>query len=308
MKVIILSGKANKALSWLTNGNAVGSLQLVSKPVLNFTLEALQEQLNINCFDVLGDSRSPSLITKVSEYMQWGVSIQEYKNDSADNSGEVLWLRDDVLYDINFIDLLEKARQSDAKSLVFCSNKKAVAFFQKNNGWHEPSVHFSNTNSTDDFCHTFLDTGLWHREEMASGACYMIDSIESFHRYSMDLLNGYFRHFVLDHHQQGLRLVKGMQVNVESTSQQQRHAYLGDSVYIHPDSRIHEQVVLCEQSYVDSYVDISDSIIMPGVYIGSYLNIKNSIVTSNSVIQVDTGNVLPIVDKTMLADILLRAG
>ena len=90
MKVVILSGKANQGLSWITAGASVGSLQLVNRPLVNFAIESLQQQLEICCFQVLGDSHSKQLINHAETYLDWETSIQEYTDDSKCNSDEVL--------------------------------------------------------------------------------------------------------------------------------------------------------------------------------------------------------------------------
>jgi len=308
MKIIIVSGQANLELNSLTRGEAVGALQLVNKPVLNYTLEALQQQLKIYQFQVLGDNRSQELIEKVQKQLNWAIDIQGYSNEPSRRMEEVLWIRDDVVYDLDFNVLLQQAHQTGHQSVVFFSDNTPVLFYQKNNDGYVPPVFFSGQKSTEDFCYSLLEACLWHHAIVDNGVGYVIDSVAKYYHYSMDLLKGNFNTLVLDYHQQGLRLVKGAHVIIEDYSQQQQRAYLGDSVYIHPESQLHKQVIICEQSYLDSYVDISDSIVMSGVYIGSYLKINNSVVTQDSVICIETGTVLPIVDKNMITDIALRAG
>jgi len=308
MKIVILSGKVKGVLSELTTGEAIGSLPLVNKRLLNFTLEVLQEQLQVCCFQVLSCGRSKEFINRISEHLDWECSLLEFKGDSEYDSEEVLWLRDDVLYDMDFCQLINEARLAERQSTVFVSNNTPVIFYQKNNGWNKLPVSFSDTNTTNDLCHDLLTTHSWDREDIRFGTCYMVDSIKNYYHYSMNLLKGNFKTIILDFHQKGLSLVKGKHVDIDISSQQQSYAYLGDSVYVHPYSQLHEQVIFCANNYVDSFVDISDSIVLPGVYIGCYLNIKNAVVTSSSVIQVDTGNVLPIEDKTMIAEIVIAAG
>jgi len=304
MKVIILSGQANQAISQITAGEAVGALQLVNRPLVNFIMETLQQQLNIGCFQMLGDSDAQKIINNVEFHLDWGTSIQPFTDDCLCDSEEVLWVRDDVLYDLNFDKLLQKARQTPAQSTVFCMDSHPVIFYQKNNGWRQPSVSFSEKKTTHDFCYQLLEAYSWHRENIKPDSAYLIDTVERYYRCSMKLLKATFNSVTLDYHQQGLPLIKGEHVSMENASQKQHHAYVGNSVYVHANSQIHEQAILCSRCYIDRFVDISDSIVMPGVYIGCYLNIINSVVTQNAVIRVDTGNVLPIVDKKMIAEVL----
>lgn len=57
--------------------------------------------------------------------------------------------------------------------------------------------------------------------------------------------------------------------------------------------------MLCKDSYIDNYVDIKDSIIMPRVYVGPYLNISHAIVTGNAVIRVANCPIKVNMDKEM---------
>ena len=77
---------------------------------------------------------------------------------------------------------------------------------------------------------------------------------------------------------------------------------------MHSDSQLHDQVILCKGCYVDGFVDINNSIVMPDVYVGSYLNVKNAVITGNAVIRIDTGSVLPIMDKNMISNMAYFSG
>lgn len=304
MDIIILSGKAKQSLTGLTAGKSIGALQLVNQPVVNFMQDAILNQLKVSHFQVLAPSRHTALVSTVNPNLDWLVSVQEYAYRLEKQADEVLWLRDDVLYDVDFTRLLKHARQSVHHAMVFFSGGNPVMFYQKHHGGIDLRCVFSARMTTHDVCQNLLSECSWHGDNFIADMAYVIDSVESYYRVSMKLLSGDLLYTVLDYHQAGNSLIKGKRVNIKPSSLKQDHAYLGDSVYVHPRSLLHNQAILCQHSYIDSYVDIRDSIIMPWVYIGSYLNIKNSVVTQEAVIRVDTGDVIPIVDKKMVGDIL----
>jgi len=66
---------------------------------------------------------------------------------------------------------------------------------------------------------------------------------------------------------------------------------------VHKYSQLHEKVIICQGSYIDKFVDVTNSIVLPGVYVGPYLNLNNAIVTGNEVIRIDLDLIIPILDK-----------
>jgi len=305
MRIIILSGRPTQELDHLTLEEPVGALQVVNKSLLNFTLETLQEQLGVKKFEVLAGIHSEELINKLEENMLLEVSLDCYDDAYQDQAEDILWVRDDVLYDLDFSELRHQAQRSGSHSVAFFEHKNLMFFYQKNKSKNKLPTFFSAKHTTDAICQLLLGKCLWHCEQISVGKGGLINTVADYYQSSMALLKGEFGNIILDYHQQGLSLVKGMQVNISDSTQLQQNAFLGDSVYVHQKSRLYEDVILCKQSYVDSCVDISNSIIMPSVYIGPYLNIKNSVVTGNAVIRVDTGDVIPIQDKKILADLFL---
>lgn len=303
MKIIILSGMANQSVNCLSAGEAVGTVHFVSKPLINFVLDALQEKLKPLCFQVLSESSViDALINKSAAYLDWGTLLQPYVAVDKHDPEELLWIRDDVLYDVDFECILSECRQASTESMVFLVDNNPVIFYQNNQQRRDLPGYFSEQSSTADFCQLLRRAFSWQTANIKTGAAYMIDSVDAYHHLSMRLLNNEMKHIVLDPHQLGESLVRGMRVSVDTSSQQQTQAYLGDAVYVHSDSQLHDQVILCKGCYVDDFVDISNSIVMPDVYVGSYLNVTNAVITGNAVIRVDTGSVLPILDENMISN------
>ena len=131
MKIIILSGKASQSVNCLTAGEAVGTIHFISKPLINFVLDALQEKLKPSDFQVLSGGSVEAIINKSATYLDWGTSLQPYVEVDEHEPEEVLWLRDDVLYDVDFTEILSQGRKSTSGTMMFLLDNNPVMFYQK---------------------------------------------------------------------------------------------------------------------------------------------------------------------------------
>ncbi len=309
MKIIILAGSANKELNPLTIGDPVGSLHLISKHLINITLEALEDAVNYDQFGIQGGNQHVlNLIASAQKYLHWGTSIQQVLKNSAASSEEVLWLRDDVLYDIDFKELIIFLQNMNENIVFVDDNNNPVIFYRNKRTTESVFPVFTEEMTTAACCDVLLQAFFWKSIKAEDDQINIIDSVKSFYNLSMKTLKGELKHVILDHHQAEQKLIRGQHVNIEQSSQKQSCAYLGSSSYVHPDSVLYNNAILCRNSYIDSFVDISDSIILPNVYIGPYLKIHNAVVTKNAVIRVDTGNTVYIHDQKMITEMSLRAG
>jgi len=311
MKTIIISGSANKSLNHLVSGKAVGLLHFINKPLINFTIEAIEDSMGLSKYFLQGTVEQVKNVTEMAQiYLHWFTSLQLYPNIVNNSSEDILWLRDDVLYNLDFKELLAQLKQGKKNITVVNEENDPVMFYQHSKCQTTKSILpiITANMTTESYCNDLLKTYSWEKQTIISSKAFIIDSVISFHHLSMKALNGELKHLVLDYHQAGKTLIKGSHVNCELSSQQQQKAYLGDSSYVHADSQLLDDVILCKNSYIDSYVDIRNSIVLPDVYIGPYLKIDNAVVTGKAVIHIDTGNIVPIIDKKIITEILLRAG
>ncbi len=303
MKIIIFSGSVNDELALLTNGLPLATLHFVAKPLLAFSIEALDALANNNLYSH-GRHKVNLLNEKLSSYLDWTTVLQstfyldEYETDA------VLWLRDDVVYNLNFTSLFDTLKKSAAASMVVYCENNPVMFYQKsgiNKQIRLPNFNQDLTN--DELCRSLLDSECWEKFELTGGQAQVIDSAKRYHDLSMQLLRGELSEITLDYHQNDKKLIKGWKVKIKQKSQLQNYAYLGDCVEVHKKAQLHDQVILGSHCFIDQYVDLKNSIVMPGIYIGQYLNISDAIVTGKEVIRVDCGVVIPIEDENLISNI-----
>lgn len=302
MKVIILSGDTSGKLSLVNNNKGIGSLHFVTKPLINFSLEMLKDSEDCHFFAY--GSKGPALIKAIEPSLDWGIVVEKANEPLGQETGEVLWIRDDVLYDIDFKLLLGDIKKSGNDFVALYSGTTPVLFYQKElsklrtNALCVEGKMFNN----EAYCQYLLKQRLWDIHSFNTDQAYVLDCIESYYQLSIRLLQSDFKSLQLDYYQNNKQMIKGVQVNISHASQQQEYAYLGDHVYVHMNSQLHNSVVLCQNCYIDQCVDLRNSIVMPEVYIGAYLNINNAVVTTDSVIRIDTGVVVPIDDPKMISN------
>jgi hypothetical protein len=307
MNTIIVSGAVNPKLSLLTKGASTGVLHFVAKPLLAYTLENLHEVVNSTIF-ILGEKGVENPISKITPYLDWKTAQSCSTDLNYDLHEETLWLRDDIVYDLDFIELLASIRGSQQDYVAIFAEEIPVLFYKKNNvltanesrtesSFLKLPFEFKQGMSNQDYCNALLKTFNWHKQSLDAGQAKVLDTPKKYHELSMTLLLGEYRHLVLDPHQNDKRLIKGWHIQVDELSLTQHHVYIGDCVNVHKQSQLHEKAIICQGSYIDKFVDITNSIVLPGVYVGPYLNLNNAIVTGNEVIRIDNDVIIPILDK-----------
>lgn len=286
MDSVILSGTVNHELKWIAINNSTGLIPLINKPLVCYGIDAIQQTGSLENLYFNSDDDVESLLNTLSAVLDEGINPKRYRPSVVNPKAEQLCIRDDVVYDLDFTNLLQQLRASKAQSTVLMQDYYPVGFYQKNAS--QLPLAFKQGMTTQQYCLELLNNQVWeNRLDITSQAYYIVD-LYGYYEISMRLLQSKMKHAVVDYHQMNNRLIKGQQVNLTDMSYPQdcHHAYVGDHVYVHNQSKLHGEVVLCQNSYIDEHVDIKDSIIMPGVYVGSYLNISHAIVTGNAVIQI----------------------
>ncbi len=311
MKTIIVAGAVNRDLAVLTNGMPTGALHVVEKPLTAFSIESILSAEKSE-FNIHSAENSDLLIKKLSPHLEWNVKLRGLPSSPGEQSDELMWIRDDLLYDVDFSKLLARLRANKDHYIAVFSDNMPVLFYKK----RSPLIQFKKAQTAGaqrifrsfrpemgslEYCQELLAAFEWQAMQLDEGHIYNVDSPKSYHKLSMKLVCGEYDHLELEPHQADSRLIKGWHNRVEESSQLHNYGYLGDCVYVHKDSQLKGHVIIGKGCYIDRYADINNTIVMPGVYVGPYLDLNEAIVTGEAVIRVDTGIVIPIEDRKLIA-------
>lgn len=301
MKTILLAGAVNQELSILTDGLPTGALHLAEQPLSAYAIKRLEAE-NAVIF-IQSGIKPKGFIKKISPYLGWHTTLTGLDVFGNDQSDEILWIRDDVLYDLDFSKILANLRQEQNPFVAILVNNVPVMFYQKGRSVADQLKlpEFEGQMSTQTYCNELIKHFEWHTISLKQDQAIIIDTPKTFHTVAMSLLRGEYQHAEIGLHQENKKLVKGWHSHINKSSQLQNYAYLGDCTNVHKKSQLKDQVIVCKGSFIDEFVDIENSIVMPDVFVGSYLNIKNAIVTGTSVIRVDTGVTIPIEERKFTA-------
>ena len=76
---------------------------------------------------------------------------------------------------------------------------------------------------------------------------------------------------------------------------------IGGHTWVHETARLSGPCVVGDDCYIDRGVQISNSVVMPGSYIGEHLQVENAIVAGNHLIRVDLDAVIAIEEPQLLS-------
>jgi NDP-sugar pyrophosphorylase family protein len=92
----------------------------------------------------------------------------------------------------------------------------------------------------------------------------------------------------------------GQKSKIHEKSMQSERGYVGSHCRIEKSVSLSGDVIIGDQVMIASGTNVSDSIICDNTYIGANLDCRNSIVSGNLLIRVDTGSCLELEDPTLL--------
>ena len=127
-----------------------------------------------------------------------------------------------------------------------------------------------------------------------------LDSLTSYHRTNLDVAADRYPGLKLAGWTRESGLTVGRGSHVETPSLNGEHAFVGRGSRVHPEARLAGTSVVSDSCFIDSQASITDSVILPGTYVGENIEIRNAIVSGNQVIRVDSGANYRVADRFLL--------
>ena len=80
------------------------------------------------------------------------------------------------------------------------------------------------------------------------------------------------------------------------------HACVGRGSRVHSQARLAGTTVVGDGCLIDAQASITDSVVLPGTYVGENVEIGNAIVNGNQIMRVDSGASYRVADRFLLSD------
>lgn len=136
--------------------------------------------------------------------------------------------------------------------------------------------------------------------ELHAATWSALDTLAAYHRTNLDVAGGRYTGLKLAGwaRENGQTVSRGSHVATPSLTGE--HAFVGRNSRIHPEARLAGTSVVSDGCYIDSQATVTDSVIMPGTYVGENIDIRNAIVNGNQIIRIDTGASYRVADRFLL--------
>jgi len=307
MKAIVFADRLGQELTPLTEKTSVALLPIVSKPILEHTIESL----------VMSDIRDITLV--VSAYAdaieenlgtgnRWGAKFTYILSQGEENPSDIIqrldmpteetWLalRGDVLRSPVISQFLEQAQTLPGDYVLGLMIAQCASLCLCRSGCH-PSV-LAELRWTGETQPSRQDNQIILE---ANDSC--LESLQSYHQANLDVMAGRFSGLIIPGKQTALGLTTGPRSQISPKSLKQGFAFVGATCRIHPEAELLNDVVINNNVIIDRGATVQSSVILPNTYIGELVEVKNAIVWGNDLIRVDTGAVLHVSEAFLLGDL-----
>jgi len=146
----------------------------------------------------------------------------------------------------------------------------------------------------------FRDQSL-KRMRLAHSETYLVDTFKGLHRANLLAAAGKIAGITKRGRERTHGLTSGTMTHMQPKSLVDGVASLGSHCRVHPSCSLTGTVVVNNGVVIDRNTSIHDSLILNHTFIGENLDIRNSIVSGNVLVRVDTGAVLTVTDRFLIA-------
>jgi NDP-sugar pyrophosphorylase family protein len=304
MQAVVFADRQGAELAPLCEMECPALLSLANRPLLQYTIEDLAAAGVDDILLVVSDNAA-QIEALFGDGAMWGVSIR-YLLSRGEEPPQRLLARFASLLKPPFL-----AARGDVLRTAACTEMLAAAA-----SLTDPAVDALNGRTPTGLClvrqwPTQLPQLAWplddqtldHTSSVQLGHALFaaLDSLADFHRAALRLAGpdmGY-------PDQPGVDIVSGLRVGrlsrINPTSRVSGHITVGEQTWVNETARLSGPCVVGSDCYIDRGVQISNSVVMPGSYIGENLQVENAIVINNYLIRVDLDTVIDIDEPQLLS-------
>ena len=323
MKAIVFADRNGMELLPLTAKTSVALLPIAARPLIEFTLEALLLAKIQQAIVVIAKDAD-----RIEQYLntgeQWGLKLDYVLSRGQESPAQILkrlgkWLdekeylliRADMLRSLNLRDFLNQAYPISTNSPIIATvedynagvclirkQKKSATLWQASDAlWWNPSTfqkRLLNQSSSDKNSFYLLQM---------TGRIALLDSPKNYHQANLDVVKNLFPTLVL----KARKIHETLLVGRQSTVPPHNKGIVGSYCHVHEKAHLSDNVVLSDEVIVDRYANLHNTVVLPCTYVGESVELNNALVWGNTLIRVDTGATVQVIDNFLLTDIKTQA-
>jgi mannose-1-phosphate guanylyltransferase / phosphomannomutase len=326
MKAILFADRKGSELQPLTRRTCVALLPIATKPLIEYTLEALW---------MAGIRQVFVVISPFADYLEhylgngerWGLEFEYILSRGEEepanvlarlgaqlSDSEYLLIRGDVLHSLDIEEFITKAQEIDGQIVATINGAHTgISLLRQQTGpnpWQAsnlirfpyiPFIAKSQSENGQQITQNLLNGD--DLQEMTqipvNGRLSMLDSLKAFHQANIDVLMGHFPTLILP-----VRKINNqLQVGRCSKVPPNNKGIVGAFCHVHPQARLIEKVILSDNVTVKRHARLNNTVVLPSTYIGQSVELHHAIVWGNLLIPINNGTIKPIFDRRLLADL-----
>ncbi|MDH3934475.1 MAG: NDP-sugar synthase [Gammaproteobacteria bacterium] len=304
MKTFIFADRIDTGLQMLTDNSCAALLPIAGKTVIEYTLEDLA-RAGIREAVIIASAHADRVEALLGKGERWGMQLDYFPSRGAEHpamllsryarelEGQFLLIRGDVL------------RSSMVK---FIENAATVTEPLTEARIHGAAVGVclcqAGIKTLETLSWPYADcpgvTAPANPVELMDACWSALDSLPAYHRANLDVVANRYPGLKLAGWARENGLTVGRGSHVDNQSLAGEHAFVGRSTRVRPSARLAGTNVVGANCFIDSQATISDSVILPGTYVGENIEVRNAIINGNKIMRVDSGASYRVTDRFLL--------
>jgi NDP-sugar pyrophosphorylase family protein len=305
MQAVIFADRRGLELAPLCDADCPALLPVANKPVLQYTIEDIAAAGIDEILLVVSDN-ADRIEKHFSTGSMWGVKIRYLLSRGEEPAEHFLWRHTSLLKPPFIAARGDMLRSSSCKAFMEASTAYDAAVVNAHIDLHSAGLclvrEWPAQLPAVAWPQRLTSSELTAAIELQTDVFSALVSLNDFHSISLEIVRNPPNN--LD--QPGRYLKAGLRVERQSQIHPVSHTtgnvIVGENTSVHPSTRLSGPSIIGHNCYLDRGVEISNSVVMSGTYVGENLRVENAIVAGSTLIRVDRGSLVPIPDPMLLSD------
>jgi len=305
MQAIIFANRIGHELAPLCDNRCPALLPLANRPLLEYTLDDLAKTEVEEVFIVIS-AHADQIEAHFGNGEMWGMRFR-YLLCRGEESPELLLQRFSSLLKAPFVALrgdvfrspvcshfLQKAKTHDTPAIEAVIAGNSAALYLVNNH-HEkiPGLSWPRNNEIP------LKQHIECNESLFSS----LDNLAAFHQTSLSLIKDGKSCLIPSGRKIAEDITVGRLSKVTPNSSDGGKILVGNKTHIDASARMQGPLIIGHHCFIDKSTSLSNSVILPGTYVGEGLAVENAIISGHHLIRVDFASHIPVADPLLLSNI-----
>ncbi len=304
MKTFIFVDRNDTGLQPLTHDTCSALLPVAGKAVIEYTIEDLA-RAGIQQAVIVASAHARQVEEHLGKGERWGMVFDYFPGQGAEHPARllrryasnfdepVLLIRGDVLRSAS-ADFIKRAMAASKSLCEARINGTAVGLCVCQSG--AASLQTLDWPYSDNPGAAVASTSV----ELADAKWSALDSLAAYHRSNLDVAAGLYPGLTLAGWDRGNGLTAGRGSSVATQSIAGEHSFVGNRSRVRATVRLNGTSVVSDNCFIDNNASITDSVILPGTYVGENIDIRNAIVNGDQVLRIDSGASYRVADRFLL--------